>query len=193
MTIVVTNAFFVESGLLTRQKEDQGFIPTPEALAYHKAWEWNPETAGHKLGDLFERTWFSEALIPRLKMRPHEDRDAKTVLAEACGASKDYEARVSLLLDYLEFAGLIVREGGMVKAVGSKRPEAAPTPKLATALTVAPAPVLEEGHDRYTLVLDPKTKRKVVIEAPHTVTSKELERIRAWLGVQLIIEDDATV
>lgn len=94
MTIVVTNAFFVESGLLIRQKEDQGFIPTPEALAYHKAWEWNPETARHKLGELFERTWFSEALIPRLKMRPHEERDAKTVLAEACGASKEYEARV---------------------------------------------------------------------------------------------------
>jgi hypothetical protein len=52
---------------------------------------------------------------------------------------------------------------------------------------------LDEDHDTYTLVLDPKRKRKVVIQAPHSITKKELDRISAWLAVQLIVEDPSEV
>jgi hypothetical protein len=40
-----------------------------------------------------------------------------------------------------------------------------------------------------TLYLDNKRKRKITIKAPFSVSQEELERIRAWLGFQLIIED----
>jgi hypothetical protein len=40
-----------------------------------------------------------------------------------------------------------------------------------------------------TLYLDNKRRRKIIIKAPFTVTTEELERIRAWLGFQLIVED----
>ncbi len=40
-----------------------------------------------------------------------------------------------------------------------------------------------------TLVLDPKTKRKIEIKAPFTITVKELARIRSWLEFQLIVSD----
>jgi hypothetical protein len=49
--------------------------------------------------------------IPRLKFREYEDRKALTVLAEACGATKEYEERLKVLLDYMSFAGGIAREG----------------------------------------------------------------------------------
>jgi hypothetical protein len=39
-----------------------------------------------------------------------------------------------------------------------------------------------------TLYLDNKRKRKITIKTPFTVTKEELERIRSWLGFQLIIE-----
>ena len=52
-----------------------------------------------------------------------------------------------------------------------------------------------EGDDEsqvQTLYLDAKRKRKITIKAPFTVSKEELERIRAWLGFQLIVEETAS-
>ena len=43
-----------------------------------------------------------------------------------------------------------------------------------------------------TLYLDGKRNRKITIKAPLTVSKEELERIRAWLGFQLIVEEPNT-
>lgn len=191
-TIVMTNAFFCDLKLLTRQKEDASFVPSAEILAYHKAYEWDPSNAGEKLRPAFDRMWFSEVLVPRLKFRPYEEKEALTVLAEACGASKDYEDRLKVLLDLMAFAGVIVKDGSIIKSVASAKPGEKPAESVAAAPVVHTSvkPPVEEGHDSYTLVLDGKTKRKVVIQAPHSITAKELERIRAWLGFQLIVEEE---
>ncbi len=192
-TIVMTNAFFCDLKLLARQKEEQSFIPSSEVLAYHKAYEWDPSTAGEKLRPAFERMWFSETLVPRLKFRAYEEKEALTALADACGAAKEYQPRLLVLLELMAFAGVVVRDGSIVKAASaSKNGDKPVEPASVTPVApVAAAPPVEEGHDSYTLVLDGKTKRKVVIQAPHSITAKELERIRSWLGVQLIIEEEA--
>jgi hypothetical protein len=192
-TIVMTNAFFCDLKLLTRQKEEQSFIPSAELLAYHKAYEWDPTTAGEKLRPAFDRMWFSEVLVPRLKFRLYEEKEALTVLAEACGASKDYEDRLCVLLDLMAFAGVIVRDGSIIKSASGAKQSEKPTEAVAAAPVVQTPvrPPVEDGHDSYTLVLDAKTKRKVIIQAPHVITPKELERIRAWLGVQLIVEEES--
>jgi hypothetical protein len=191
-TIVMTNAFFCDLKLLTRQKEEQSFIPSADLLAYHKAYEWNPATAGEKLRPAFERMWFSDVLIPRLKFRSYDTMEALTVLAEACGAAKEYEARLLVLLDLMAFAGVIVREGSIIKSASGAKPSEKPAEAIAaTPVVQTPVkPQVEDGHDSYTLVLDGKTKRKVVVQAPHSITAKELERIRAWLGFQLIVEEE---
>jgi hypothetical protein len=197
MTVVMTNAFLCDIKLLTRQKDDRqkdepAFVPSPELLAYHKAYEWDPATAGEKLRPAFDRMWFSEVLVPRLKFRPYEVKEALTVLAEACGASKEYEDRLLVLLDLMAFAGVIVRDGLVIKSASTAKPGE----KIVEPMSGAPVvhssvkPPMEDGQDSYTLVLDSKTKRKVVIQAPHVITPKELERIRTWLGVQLIVEED---
>jgi hypothetical protein len=191
-TIVMTNAFFCDVKLLTRQKDEVAFVPSPEVLAYHKAHEWDPATAGEKLRPAFERMWFSEVLVPRLKFRPYEQKEALTALAEACGAEKKFEPRLLVLLELMAFAGVIVRDGSIVKSPSASKPGDKPAEPASVGLVLqAPVtPPVEDGHDSYTLVLDAKTKRKVVIQAPHSITAKELERIRAWLGVQLIIEEE---
>lgn len=66
--------------------------------------------------------------MPRLKFRNYEDREALTVLAEACGATKDYEERFRVLLDYMAFAGVIVREGGKIWAVFGRAAEKVAAP-----------------------------------------------------------------
>ncbi len=201
-TIVMSNAFLCDAKLLTRVKEDgqndPAFVPSPELMAFNKAHEWDPPTAGDKLRPAFERMWFCEALLPRLKMRAYEVKEVLTVLAEACGAGKEYESRLLTLLDLIAFAGVIVKEGNIIKSVPSQKlSEKATSPSVFDAHTAGPhkptPPAVEEGHDSYTLVLDPKTKRKVIIQAPHTITTKELERIRSWLGVQLIIEESEVI
>jgi hypothetical protein len=137
--------------------------------------------------------WFSEVLVPRLKFRAYEEKEALTVLAEACGAEKKFQDRLLVLLELMAFAGVIVRDGSIVKSPSASKPGDKPAEPARVGLVAQmPAtPPVEEGHDSYTLVLDAKTKRKVVIQAPHSISAKELERIRAWLGVQLIIEEDA--
>ncbi len=47
----------------------------------------------------------------------------------------------------------------------------------------------DEEIQTQTLYLDSKRKRRITIKAPLTVTKDELERIRAWLGFQLIVEE----
>jgi hypothetical protein len=191
-TIVVTNAFFCEAKLLARQRDEQAFVPSAEAIAYFKAHEWDPSTAGEKLKPAFERMWCSEVLVPRLKFRAYEQREALAVLAEASNSVKDYEERLQVLLEYLVLSGVVTRDGDLIKSAAPRSPSEAKT-ETPTASEAAPqkveAPAVEEGCDSYTLVLDPRSKRKVIIQAPHVITSKELERIRTWLGVQLIVED----
>jgi hypothetical protein len=50
----------------------------------------------------------------------------------------------------------------------------------------------DEESQIQTLYLDNKRKRKITMKAPFTVTKEELERIRAWLGFQLIVEEAKT-
>jgi hypothetical protein len=188
-TVVVTNAFFSDIKLLVRQKEGVAFVPAAEALAYYKAYERDKVTAAGKLRSAFERGWFAEALVPRLKFRPYDVREALAVLAEASGVGKeDYEDRLANLLELMLQVGLVSSDGGLIKA--------AEQPAVVESVRTEPpvadrreAPVVDEGHEQYTLVLDPKSKRRVVVTAPHVITRKELDRITKWLEFQLLVED----
>ena len=191
-TLMVTNPFFCEMKLLKRQtdSDEAAFVPTAEALNYHKAYEWDPGNAGEKLKGLFEKTWFSEALVPRLKFRDYEDREALTVLAEACGATKEYEERLKLLLDFMAFAGVIVRDGGKIRAVSARAAEKAAEPAVPAGQErrepAAPVDDLEE----FVFILDPRQKRKVVVHAPHDLNKKELKRVEQWMKIQFVFDDE---
>lgn len=131
-TAQLTNAFFVENGLLERS-EAGAFTPHQVVRDFAQAYEWNPETAGEKLSPKMRETWFAKTLLPRLSMSPQAKAQALQVMAEACGASTDFADQVELLLSYLEFAGVVTVEDGVVattprKGIGapshSQEPEA---------------------------------------------------------------------
>src|SRR6266446_1936686 len=63
-TITLANPFFCDVGLLQRQ--DGGFVPSDEVVAFSRGYEWNPETAAQKLAPLLAATWFGQALMPKL-------------------------------------------------------------------------------------------------------------------------------
>jgi hypothetical protein len=115
-TIPLANPFFVDVKFVQRS-EGQGMTPASELLEYAHAYEWDKETAAHKLSPLLTKTWFWEALQPRLAFQELSDDQAVTILAEKSGAGPTYKSPLRLILDYLEAAGMVKREGGMVKMV----------------------------------------------------------------------------
>lgn len=85
-----------------------------------------------------------------------------------------------------------IRCGDLIKAPAPRAAELAIVEAVGPEPVVVErreAPVVDEGHEQYTLVLDPRSRRRVVVTAPHVITRKELDRITKWLEFQLIVEE----
>lgn len=125
-TASLANPFFTDAGFLQRSAD--GFAPAQDVVAYARAYEWAPETAAHKLAPLVSRSWFAEALLPKLRFKPHARQQALTVLAEAGGATTAHKGQLETLLEYLEVVGLISLDGDTVKAIRAQTPEEEESP-----------------------------------------------------------------
>jgi hypothetical protein len=124
-TVALANGFFTGIGIL--QRTDSGFVPAPEVIAFNRAFEWNPESAGTKLSPLMERAWFGQALLPRLRLAgTMEEREAIQVLAETAAVPPQQKKNLELILDYMTTSGLIQREGGMIKMTRQTAQQPAP-------------------------------------------------------------------
>lgn len=119
-TVSINNSFLTDVGLVT--KTGSGFIPSTDVLSYHLAYEWNPETATHKLAPTLRDTWFGETMIQRLRFKPMTEDEAVHVLAEQADARKKYEKQVSTLLEYLIAAGIAVEDNGHLKLGPTAKP-----------------------------------------------------------------------
>src|SRR5207249_1707754 len=87
-TLYLVNPFFVDIGLL--QRAEGGFLPAPEVVNYQLAFQWSPESASQKLAPLIEKTWFAQKLMPKLRFRVTEEKEAVTDLAMAASAGTKY-------------------------------------------------------------------------------------------------------
>ena len=123
-TVSLANAFFIENGFL--QKSEGGLVPAPEVKSYARFSEFSPESAGHKLAPLLEKSWFYQALHPHLRFGQMNKRDALATLADESHAGSAYLGRLRVILDYLELAGLIHSEGDLITTVSSETREFPP-------------------------------------------------------------------
>jgi hypothetical protein len=112
-TVSLSNAFLVDVGLI--QRGDAGYTPSPEVVAFCHAFGWDEEKASHKLAPLLIKTWFAQALIPKLKFRPLKSDEALRILAEVSSADKDYTAQLQMLLGFLDLTGIVVCENGEIR------------------------------------------------------------------------------
>jgi hypothetical protein len=109
------------------------------------------------------------------------EKDAALSISTAC-------ARIcALTLDgSLKFAGFISADGTVSIPGGTPAPANAP-------VTPPAKPKIDEQDDAesqsQTLYLDNFRKRKITVTAPFSVTKDELERIRVWLGVVLLVQE----
>jgi hypothetical protein len=109
-TVSLGNSFFVAIDLLTRA--EGGNVPSEEVLAYARAHEWLPEEAFEKVAPKLEKTWFAEALLPRLRFGPLSVDQAIGALGEAAGIGQESKTQLEILLAFLEHARLIERDNG---------------------------------------------------------------------------------
>jgi hypothetical protein len=164
-TAILANPFFIDVGFL--QKVGTSIIPAPEVIAYHRAVEWNPETAPTKLAPLLRKTWFGAKLLPKLSLNTLDEGQAIELLAAESAASPKYAGQLGVILDYMAVAGLVRRDGGVIRSGASLPLEESPTkveapmqmteeepvretrraPSIATAFSQAPEGVLRFNVD----------------------------------------------
>ncbi len=111
-TVTLANPFLSDIGLI--QRGEGGYVPNGDAIAYAGAHDWNPEKAAHKLAPTIEATWFAKVLMPQLRMRSMEEKEAIAELANEAKAATSFEPQLRMLLEYMEVAGLVIRENGRV-------------------------------------------------------------------------------
>lgn len=140
-TVGLNNTFFADAGLIS--KAGNGYVPATEVLSYNRQLQFDSATASHKLAPILRQTWFANVILPRLQMRPSiPEKECIGELADAASASQRYTPQLRLLLDYLETAGLLNRDGGMVQlGPAAREREAAETPRREPPPTTTPAEV----------------------------------------------------
>jgi hypothetical protein len=134
-TARLANGFFLDLGLL--QRGETGFTPNADVIAFHRAKEANAENPERKLLPSFRETWFAKALTTRLAFRGALDEaEAVGILADAAGASPENKNQLSLLISYLDAAGVVERDGTSIRL--AKMATALPSENLRPASVVTP-------------------------------------------------------
>ena len=140
-TIQMAHPFLSSINLITRTGTG-AYSASQEALSFLKAYEWDKETASHKLGTLMRESWFGQALLSRITFGPIEEKTAIGVLADACSAPPEYEKELRMVIEFMGAAGLVLRENGQV------RPRPTMTGPSESPMPVAPQARVEEPREK---------------------------------------------
>jgi hypothetical protein len=125
-SVSLANAFLASINLIIRS--DAGsYTPSPEVVAFLRAYEWDKETASYKLGPVLREAWFWKSLQPRLTYDAIEEEAAITVLAETSAAAPEYKKELKMIIDFLVAGGVIRREGSTIKLANKEAPAEAVT------------------------------------------------------------------
>lgn len=168
-TAGLNNAFFKESGLITRESKGK-YLPTDAANSFARTYSFDKQRAGASLKEPLSSTWYFETVSQQIAGMGPSAKDALIeLLAHRAEASKEHELQLGSLLTWLEYAGLIVLDGSLYKlapnlpsdkaadkadkpAAGEKEkpspaPERATMEEKPTGNEVQPQPVLSFSFD----------------------------------------------
>jgi hypothetical protein len=105
-TAGLNNMFFAESGLITRESKGR-YMPTAAVIEFARQCSFSSDRARFLLAEPLKSTWFYEEVAKQLKMGPTTDAKMIEVLAGAAGVNADRRSQLALLLQWLEYVGLI--------------------------------------------------------------------------------------
>ncbi len=136
-TISLASPFFNSVGLVTRT--DGGFVPADAVLSFAQMHQWDPGKAGRELKALLRPSWFAEVLMPRLSFNALREEEALAIVSGAAGVTPKARPQLRMVLEYMEVAGLIEREGDLVRATEGAT-DAPPRPRASAPSIVADDP-----------------------------------------------------
>lgn len=111
------NGFLASLNLI--RKSESAWVVSSEVLDFFRAYEWNKDTAPHKLAPAMTASWFGQAITTKLSFRSLAEEEAIAVLAEASAAAPQYLRSLKMLLEFMEVTGVITREGNMLRNASS--------------------------------------------------------------------------
>jgi hypothetical protein len=116
-TAPLSNAFFVSVGLMERVGKGD-YLPSKLALEYQRKYSFDQTAAKAILAPAFANTWFYDAVRQRAALgSTSRDQMIETLAAEA-QTDDSYKVQYGLLLDWLQYVGLVDLTGGVVKLRG---------------------------------------------------------------------------
>lgn len=181
------NSFLLENGLLVRG--EGGNTPTPEAVAFGRAAEFDPLTAPKQLASVLGRQWAAQLLLPRLAIRPLEESEALQALAIESGSSQDTRPQLKLILELLTLTGLLQRDGSQYR-LGTNRDLPEERPKE-TAVEAPNGRRVEDGSQatvavpRGFIVHAFQLRRDLMIKIPlpPDFSAADVKRMYQWLKI----------
>jgi len=182
-SISICNPFFIECGLLLREGMKQR--PTPPVFDYHAAWEWNQDTAGLKLNQVFASTWFAKALLPKLSFRSLTIDEAVSFLADEAKAPKEYKGQLAILLNYLAVSGVVAVEGNTVSKANGKREFEAPPPNVPPPPKNTNPPEIEPKIDVERFEIPLPHKAPAIITVPKDLDADDWEMIASMMATYI--------
>lgn len=118
-TVSNCNPFFLESGLISRQKLQN--LPCEEVFAYAESYKWDADKAAHKLAPVLRKAWFCTTLLPKLAFRSLSIDEAVRFLAEEAGATPDYKDQLAMLVEYMRVTGIVSVDGNTITLIDSDK------------------------------------------------------------------------
>jgi hypothetical protein len=182
-TAGLNNAFFMESGLITRERKGH-YKPTDAVREFARRHSFNPKEAGEELAETLGGTWYFASTRQRLEMGEATREQVISVLAHAAGVMAERSNQLSSLLAWLEYAGLITTAGGRVRlaAATAETPEETTQPvTLSAEPKVDPAEGAGQGTTGNASRQDPAPKSEALLSLSFdfALTASDLQQLSA--------------
>lgn len=149
-TAGLNNVFFVESGLIERAGKGK-YLPTDLAMEFQRKYSFNQSDAGAVLAPALTQTWYADVVRQRVEFDAATVKDLVAALADEAGADVSFRSQLETLIEWLEFAGVVVRDGdGFVHLAGlavAPISKTEPEPMAETPVDSSTVPAIaEEPH-----------------------------------------------
>lgn len=113
----LNNAFFVSVGLV--EKSGKGdYLPTSIALDYQRKHSFDRRAAAALIAPCFTDTWFHDAVCQQLDIGAATRDQLIATLAAEAHTDDSYSVQYGMLLDWLEYVGLITTVDGRITVSG---------------------------------------------------------------------------
>jgi hypothetical protein len=152
-SISLCNPFFSDAALLVQ--EGRKLRPVEAVFDFQHAYEWNPDTAGHKLGPVLSQHWATKCLVPKLAFRQLSKDEAIAFLAEESKATTSHRKNLDTLLEFLNFAGVIRLDGNAVSKTANQNSVTGKDALAAATPSPSEPPKIIKAVDDPTADLDP--------------------------------------